>query len=95
MSNTDDKRMITVDEAISLLPDGKEIHTFRNPGAGALIGADLKRERLIELMKTHADTLQVGGQSSRNMKHAIVLFDAVGPLFIANDKEKLDSFDPI
>lgn len=88
-------RHITPAEAISLLTDGDDIHTFRNPGPSALIGADIRRERIIEVINANPDTLQIGGETSRNMKHALVLEDEIGLLFIATDEEKLNIFDPL
>lgn len=46
-----ERRFITPDEAINLLDEGKQIHTFRNPG-GMLIGADCSRESIIEKLKS-------------------------------------------
>lgn len=95
MSKKDEKRMISVDEATELLPEGDHIHTFRNPGPNALIGADISREKIIQVITANAKTLQIGGDACRTMGHGLVIIDELGPLFIATDRTKLDSFDPV
>lgn len=89
-----EKRKLTPTESISVLSDGDYIHTFRNPGPGVMIGADIKRERIIDLIHEHSDTLQVGGDMCRKLKHGLVLFDSSGPLFIASDEARLNEIDP-
>lgn len=89
----DEKRFLSFDEAANLLNDGEQIHTFRN-GGGMLIGADHSRKSLLESMKEHEATLQIGGDACRGMKHGLILEDEVGYLFIETNKEKLDLFDP-
>jgi len=60
------RRFITPDEAISLLKEGEEIHTYRD-APGVLFGADHDRERLIEKIKANPNKLEIGGGAvSRN-----------------------------
>ncbi len=89
-----DKKMITADEAISLLNDGESIHTFRN-GNGILLGADHSRKTILNDIKNYEDTLEISGDMARKMKHALVLTDEVGYLFIETNEEKLNEFDPL
>jgi len=89
-----DKRFITLEEAISLLNEGNEIHTFRN-GGGMLIGADHERESLLKRMEKYQTTLQIGGEMCRKLKHGVILEDESGYLFIEANEEKLNVFDPI
>lgn len=90
---SDEARFITPNEAISLLKEGEFIHTFRNP-AGILLGCDHNRESLIEKLNANPDKIQIGGETARRMGHAIILEDS-GYLFIENDKDKLNEFDPV
>ena len=90
------KRYITVDEAISLLPDKNEIHTFINSPI-ALIGADWSREDVIEKLKA-VDKIEISGVQARTMNHGLAVYDDNAKhqsdiLFIETDKDKLDKFD--
>lgn len=89
----DNRRFISPDEAIALLPDGDDIHTFMNPG-GMLIGCDISRAAIIKKFNEHPDKIEIGGETARRMKHAIIVIQENGPLFIANDAGKLNDFDP-
>lgn len=89
-----DKRFITEQEAISLLNDGEDIHTFRN-GGNMLIGADHSRKGLLKTIKKYQTTLQIGGEMCRKMKHGLILEDEVGYLFIETNEDKLNEFDPL
>jgi len=86
--------MITVAEAVHLLNDGDRIHTFRN-GNGTLVGADHDRKRLIKQIEKYKSTLQIAGEAARGMKHALILEDEHGYLFIETNEEKLNAFDPL
>ena len=89
-----DKKSITLNEAIALLPNSEEIHTFRS-GGWALIGCDWSKENILEYLEKHKEAIELSGDRARSMNHGLVLFDNSGALFIKTDKEKLDSFDPI
>jgi hypothetical protein len=77
---------LTYDEAVALLPEGDEIHTFVNPG-GMLVGADWGRTKVLELLKTGAPELS--GEMATNMGHGVVAWrnvdgdDRSDPIFIA------------
>ena len=77
---SDDRTTITLDEAIPLLPQGQDIHTFRQAGF-ALIGADHERERLIQAMR-EAPSIEVTGEQAQSMGHGLAIKDAHGWLFI-------------
>jgi hypothetical protein len=89
----DEERFITPEEAISLLIDKEEIHTFRNPAVGVLIGANLKKERIIHILKENPDKIEISGNTARAMKHGITV-EWEGFLFIETDPDKLEAFDP-
>lgn len=88
-----DKRFITPKEAISLLNEDEQIHTFRNPN-GMLLGCDHSRESIIERLEANPDKIEIGGDTCRRMKHGIILDDD-GYLFIETNEEKLNAFDPL
>lgn len=83
------KKIITSEEAIELLPEGDEIHTFYNMGA-MLIGADWEREEVIEKLEA-VDVIELTGECARSMEHGICAYnhgclqDEV--LFIETDAE--------
>ncbi len=80
MPNSDKPIALPFDEAVKLLLDGDTIHTFRNPGAGMMIGADWSRESLLDAMRK-ADEIQVTGRHAQAMGHGLVI-DNGGLLFI-------------
>jgi len=87
---------LTEEEAIDLLPDGDQIHTFYNPGFG-LLGADWDREEIID--KIHScDIREVTGKTARGMRHGLALFTAGCSqgdiLFVETNMEKLNSMYP-
>jgi len=88
-----DKRLITVEEAISLLNEDERVHTFRDT-SGMLLGADIDRVSLIEILKSNSDKIEIGGEQCRRMKHGIVV-NYKGNLFIETNTDKLNDFDPI
>lgn len=75
----DDRRVLTKEEAIAMLPDGDTIHTFRNP-AGMLLGADWSRADVIKAIEQHE--VELAGDTATQMKHGMVLHDGRGYLFI-------------
>lgn len=90
------KKYLTVEQAISLLPEGEEIHTFY--GGVALIGADWEREEVINKLKS-SDKIEIAGEMARNMGHGLAVYNNDAKyisdvLFIETDKKKLDAFDP-
>lgn len=89
----DDKRLITPNEAIGLLNEGDDIHTFRNP-SGIMLGCDWSRESIIKSLKKNHDKIELGGEGCRSMKHGLIVWDDGSPLFIETDEEKLNVFDP-
>jgi hypothetical protein len=89
-----EKRFLTTQEAESLLNDCDSIHTFRNT-SGILLGCDNSRSFILEKIND-AKTLQVGGDSCRSLKHALVVEEKNGQLlFVETNEEKLNVIDPI
>lgn len=87
-------RQLTIEEAINLLNDGERVHTFRNAG-NMLIGYDVDKSDIVDRINQHSDTLELAGDMARSMKHALVLSDEVGYLFIEVNMDRLNEFDPI
>jgi hypothetical protein len=76
----DDKKTLSFDEAVKLLPAGATVHTFRQAGP-MMLGADHTREGLLAAMKA-APEIQVTGPSAQAMKHGLAIEDDTGWLFI-------------
>jgi hypothetical protein len=71
---------LTYEQAVAMLPDGEQVHTFLDGGL-ALIGADWDREQVLALLRTGAP--EMSGEQATAMGHGLVAFrpDA-GPVFI-------------
>lgn len=91
MSVFNEPTAITAEQAISVLPDGDDIHTFRNLGAGMMLGADWRRDGIIEVL-TKAEQIQLTGATARGMGHGMVIDDD-GLLFIETDEAKLAALE--
>ena len=92
------RRYITAQEAISLLPDRDEIHTFYDEPFG-LIGADWDRADVIQKI-TESDKIEITGEAARSLGHGIAVYNddtklQSEVLFVETDEEKLDAFDPV
>lgn len=92
-----DRRYVTAEEAISLLPDGDEIHTTIQKGM-MFIGADWSREDIIDKIQK-SDVREITGPNARAMGHGLAIFNKDAKyqsdiLFVETDKAKLDAFDP-
>lgn len=93
------KKFLTSEEAIELLPDGDEIHTFYNFPMG-LVGADWKREDIIEKLTNQNNKIEVCGEYARAMNHGICVYlegETIQSniLFIATNMDKLNELDPL
>lgn len=75
-----DTTIISLNEAIKLLPPGDKIHTFRNP-AGMMIGCDWTREAVIDALDKSGE-IQVTGATAQSMKHGLWIDDGGRGLFI-------------
>jgi hypothetical protein len=70
MAEEEDRKPLSREEAIALLPDGDDIHTFMAAGF-ALIGADWSREEVIEAIDKHG--AELSGPVATGMNHGINL----------------------
>ena len=94
MSEDNEKCFITPEQAEKMLPEGEEVHTFRN-NTFALIGADWGRDELLKHMEKYKDTLQLSGPTATSMDHGIVLIDPHGALFIETKKQSSQEVLPM
>jgi hypothetical protein len=86
-----DATIITLEQAIDLLPDGKYVHTFQNPAGGMVMGCDCERS-VIEKALAKAEEIHVAGDVARSMFHGIAIINDESWLFIetAKTNEVLD-----
>lgn len=89
------KRFITDAEALHLIKDGEYVHCFTNPANGMLLGADISRIRLIQILEQNSDKIELAGPAARAMKHGIAVPDGYHQLYIETDEERLNAFDPM
>lgn len=87
-----DRRYLTYDEAVSILPDGEYVHTFINGGFG-LIGADWSREDILDKL-SKSDVIELTGKQARSMNHGMAAYNNDAKyqsdiLFIETNEEKL------
>ena len=68
---TTERNYITHDEAIAMLPDGDSIHVFTNPYGGVLLGADWKRESVID--EIMAGKPELSGETASSMHHRVAI----------------------
>lgn len=66
------RNKIENEKAIEMLPTGETIHVFRNPG-GMLIGADWKRQEIIDLINKHG--AESSGEQAKALKHGLAVND--------------------
>lgn len=85
---SEEKVILTAEQAKAMMADGDMVHTFRSAGR-VLIGGDWSRDELEELIEAGAQC-ELGGEMCTRMKHGLVIWtpDKHGPLFVAT-KESL------
>jgi hypothetical protein len=66
-----DAELLSVDQALAMLPDGEYVHTFRNPG-GMLLGAEWGRAEIEEAIRA-SDRRELAGELATRMKHGLVI----------------------
>ena len=77
---SDEKVILTPEQALSMLPDGDQIHTFRSMGF-ALIGCDWSRSSLEQEIREKQ--CEVGGDQCQAMNHGLVIWTSeTEPLFV-------------
>ena len=90
---TEEKILLTADEAISLLPDGDYVHNYLNPNSGLFLGCDFEREDAEKHIRA-AVQREIGGPSCQRMKHGLVVWKTEKELsFFETDMDKLKAFE--
>lgn len=90
-----DKRFLSYEQAVSLLPEGEYIHTFTS--GGMLIGADWSRAEILEKLKK-SDAIELTGEMARSMGHGMCAYNlkdgrVSNLLFIETEAAKLAKID--
>ena len=91
------RRFITAEEAVTLLPDSDNIHTFIQTPV-ALLGAEWSREYIIDKLKT-SDKIELAGEEARGLGHGLAFYNNDAKnlsevSFVETDIKKLFRFDP-
>lgn len=90
---TDEKIILTADEAISLLPPGKYVHNYLNPSAGMFLGCDFDRDDAEKHIRD-AVQIEIGGENCQRMKHGLVVWSAENKLsFFETNMDKLAAME--
>ena len=92
---TQQKVILTADEAISALPDGEYVHSQMNPSGGMFLGCDYDHSDAVELLN-NAEQIEIGGPMCRSMGHPLVVWkkdDNRGPIFLEANMDKLNSIE--
>lgn len=90
MASTDDKLVLTAEQAIALLPDGEYVHNFAQGGM-ALIGCDYSREDAISALNA-ASLIEMAGPSAMALEHPIATWDPNDRLtFFAADMDRVEA----
>ena len=90
---TDEKILLTADEAISLLPEGEYVHNFVNNVPGMFIGCDYERAEAENHIRK-ALQCEIGGDACKGMKHGLVVWTSKNSLsFFATDMAKLAAME--
>ena len=76
---SDDPIILTADQALSMLPDGDRIHTFRSAGI-ALVGCDWDRDKIEEAIRENE--CELGGPMCQKMNHGLAVHVGGDPLFV-------------
>ncbi|HAM55468.1 MAG TPA: hypothetical protein DCQ64_08700 [Candidatus Rokubacteria bacterium] len=85
-----DRYILTVEEALSVIPDAEFIHTVI-VGGSMMLGADWDREDVVEHV-TKAGGAQLGGPLAVGMGHGLCL-DPRRRLFAAHDPERMAALE--
>lgn len=91
------KYYLTYEEAVSILPNSENIHTFINEAFG-LIGADWSKEEILDKLKQTDSVIELTGETARAMGHGMCVYSKDAKyqsniLFIQTDEDKLSAFE--
>jgi len=74
-----DRVVLTTEQALSMLPEGDRIHTFRSGGM-AMLGCDWDRDRIEKAIRDN--TCELGGATSMVLNHGLVINVDGSALFV-------------
>ena len=79
---------------ISDIQDG-QVHTFRNPNGGMLVGADWSIDSLKKAITETPTcyTIEFTGEQARAMSHGAAFKDQYGYVFVETDMQKLEALE--
>lgn len=66
--DSDERVLLTVSQAIDMLSGSESIHTFRNPTAGLMVGADWGRNDVLKEIE-ESESREVGGAACQSVGH--------------------------
>lgn len=90
---SDEKIILTPEEAESILADGEHIHSYANPAGGLMLGCDHGRLAVIAGFKT-AHAIELGGDNCKRMNHALVVWtEPTRLLFFQTDPAKVEALE--
>lgn len=90
---TDEKIMLTADEAIGILPDGEHVHNYVNPSAGMFIGCDYDRADAEKHIR-NAIQREIAGPGCQGMKHGLAVWSSKTRVsFFETDMPKLKAME--
>jgi hypothetical protein len=90
---SDNKILLTADEAISLLPSGETVHNYVNNVSGMFIGCDYDRADAEKHIR-EAVQREIGGDGCKSMKHALVVWSSNTRMsFFETDMVKVDELE--
>lgn len=91
--SSDDKIILTADEAISLLAPGENVHNFINNIAGMFIGCDYSRDSAEKHIRDAVEC-EIGGPACKRIKHALVVWSSKTRMtFFETDMEKVEAME--
>ena len=82
----DGRTFVTLEVALSMLPDGDIIHTFSNPIYGIMIGADWKHDDIIDYFQKNKGRIELAGEMATRMNHGLVVVEENRRLFFETRK---------
>lgn len=89
---SDEKVVLTPEQAEALLPEGEYVHNFANPAGGLMVGCDYDRTDAIKALR-EAKLIEIAGPGAMRMKHPIAVWaNDTRPTFFAADMAKVEAY---
>jgi len=91
MKRNGERVYLTAEEAMSALPEGDNVHTFKGR-MPMIIGADVSRERAEELL-TSAKRIEVSGPVTMRMNHGLTVWWENDGMAMETDADKINALN--